>query len=355
MGYHHIMVFLITILTLSIVIFVHELGHYYAAKKCGVGVLEFSIGMGPKVIGINRNKTLYSLRLLPFGGFVKLEGFEETADESSESSYKNKTISQRALIISAGSLMNLFFAFLLYLILVFVQGVPSVSTTIDTIMTYAPAYNAGVLMGDKVVSVDGVLLDNNGQMLIKKVQDSKGYPLALRVQRDDKILSLSVTPELSEGNYIFGIILETQFSSISILKGISKSINIFSEQIRMVFKSLGMLISGKAKLADLTGPVGIVQFAAFQLDKSVFGFLNIIAMISISLGIINLFPFPVLDGGHLFFLGVEALIKRPIPDKALSIIGNVSAVFLIALMAIIVLNDIRFWQERQQLFNTLFG
>jgi regulator of sigma E protease len=347
--------FLITILTLSIVIFVHELGHYYAAKKCGVGVLEFSIGMGPKLIGINRNKTLYSLRLLPFGGFVKLEGFDETADKSSVSSYKNKSISQRAFIISAGSIMNLIFAFLLYVFFVFVQGAPSISTTVDTIMNDAPAYNAGILVGDNVLSVDGVSLDNNGQMLIKKVQDSKGSPIAIRVQRKNEILSLLVTPELSEGKYIFGVILETQFSSITVIEGISKSIKIFSEQIRMVFKSLGMLISGKANLADLTGPVGIVQFAAFQLDKSVIGFLNIIAMISISLGIINLFPFPVLDGGHLFFLGIEGLIKRPIPDKALSIIGNVSAMFLIALMAIIVLNDIRFWQDRQQLFDSLFG
>jgi regulator of sigma E protease len=351
------MSFFITIFALGFVIFIHELGHMWSAKRFGIGVYEFSIGMGPKVFSKKVDETEYSLRAFPFGGFVKLAGLDEDDGESVEDSlnFKKKPLWQRSVVIAAGSIMNLLLGFLIYSLVFSTQGVPESSATIATVVDGSPAQEAGLMTGDVIQSINQVSLDGKGKNLVEIVSNSKGEELVLAFSREgaDKVVSLM--PKASGDSFIIGVALEVEYNRLNPFAAIGKGLVITGQQVMLVFKSLGMLFTGGASLKQLTGPIGIVQFASFQFGESLSQFLNVMAMISISLGVINLFPFPVLDGGHLVFLGIEAIRRKPVSQKVEILISNIGAAILITLMVLVVFNDIRFWQFRSDFFKSLMG
>lgn len=351
------MSFFITIFALGFVIFIHELGHMWSAKRFGIGVYEFSIGMGPKLFSKKIKETEYSLRAFPFGGFVKLAGLDEDEDESVDESlnFKLKPLWQRSIVIAAGSIMNLVLGFLIYTVVFSIHGIPESTVTVSTIVDGSPAQEAGLLSGDEILSINGQYLDGKGANLVKLVSQSKGERLSVQILRGEHTHTLDITPEASGTGYLIGVALDVEYQRLNPISALGKGVLVTSQQIGLVFKSLGMLFSGSASLKQLTGPIGIVQFASFQFGESISQFFNVMAMISISLGVINLFPFPVLDGGHLVFLGLEAIRRKPVSQKVEILISNIGAAVLITMMVLVVFNDIRFWQFRSDFFKSLMG
>ncbi|MCP4049930.1 MAG: RIP metalloprotease RseP [bacterium] len=350
------MSFIITIFVLGVVVFVHELGHMLMAKRAGIGVLEFAVGMGPVVYSIKTEQTLYSLRCLPFGGFVKLAGLDEEDIEKvnlqPENSYYRKPVLSRFLTIVSGSLVNIFFGFIVYVLIFALTGVPEVTNTIEEVVADSPAFEAGLKKGDTILSVNGYPVLDTQKDLVEKISKSRDMSVLIEFRSEDQAVSqLSsrrIVPEdlYSSGEGKIGVyfrVKQKRFNPVYSLWLASKeTVN----TVKLVFVSLNMLINGKVGLNELAGPIGIIQIASYTLKKGFLSFLNIIAMISISLGVINLFPFPVLDGGHVVLLGIEAVRKKRLSKKLETMVNNTGASILIALMLFIIVNDVINWKDR---------
>ena len=344
----------LTLIGLTIIVIIHELGHFWAAIHSGIGVHEFSIGMGPKVFGKRIKETDYNFRLLPIGGYVKLAGMDDKDQENTppELNYYNKPIKNKMLVIAAGSLMNIIFGFLIYFLLFSANGVPSSTTTIDKILPNSPAQEAGILSGDTILKIDDKKIENT-ESAIKIISQSANQNLILTVLRDNNQLSFNIVPSEKNKKGIIGVQFLTQLERKSISDAFTTSITSTKNNVALVFQSFQMLFSGKASLNDMAGPIGIVQFASFELERSPINFFFILAMISISLGVINLFPIPVLDGGYLILLSIEAITKKTISKKWETIIFNIGAILLISLMLFLVSNDLFQWKDRISLLNSI--
>ena len=348
------MSFLLTILALGFVIFIHELGHLLAAKKAKVGVSEFAVGMGPKLVSFNFGDTMYSLRALPFGGFIKAKGLDDLEDCPVEEDFREKSILSRASILAAGSAMNILLGFIIFFMIAFIYGEQRLSAKVETVLADYPAQQQGVLVGDEITHINNSRVIDVQTDLIQVIQSSNGDDILLGLVRNNEALSVTVSPQVSEkGTYVIGV----SFQAVSIKMGLFQSIasgwnrTVFT--IGQSFDGLKMLVSGGANVKDLAGPVGIIQIASSQIQKSLVAFFGLIAFISISLGIINLFPFPVLDGGHLLFLFIEGLRGKPLNKNAEAIINNTAAAVLIGLMIFIVFNDVVSWNERVDLIREM--
>jgi len=341
---------IITILALGIVIFIHELGHLLAAKRAGIGVPEFSIGMGPKIFSWQGNETTYKLRLLPLGGFVKLSGLDEEEGPVPDAlNYHKKTFSQRFLTIVAGAAMNILLGFVLFSILYATQGKPVLSPVIGSIVADSPAQLAGLQVGDKLLSIDTHPIKDVKKDFILYVRTHNQHPITLSIARADDIIETKITPTGQPPQ--IGVGLSTELQKLNIFSGIAAGFKETVSQIAMTGITIKMLITGSAGLKDLAGPVGILQMASTGLHHSVAAFLGIMAMISIGLGTANLLPLPVLDGGHIVFLIIEKIRGKKLPQKVEATILNAGVVLLIGLMLLIIGNDVLHWKERTNLLN----
>ncbi len=345
----------IALFGLSIVVFVHELGHMLVAKRAGIGVLEFSVGMGPKLFSRRRKETIYSIRLLPFGGFVRLAGMDdEDGDEvPPEKNYYAKPLRSRLATIAAGSVFNIVFGFLLFSVLYMFMGVPTLNNRIDMVKPDSPAMKAGLLAGDAIIEVNGHAVTHPQDDIITQIHRSGGQPLVLTFQRAGQTISTNLIPQIKGGKGIIGVQLGVSYHRYSPIKAVYYGGLATIDKIKLVFVSIKMLLAHEAGLKDLAGPVGIIQLTSFELQRGLVNFIGIMALISISLGVANLFPFPVLDGGHILFLAIEAVRGKRLSKKTETFIYNVSAAILIGLMVIIVVNDVLNWQGRVNLLNQL--
>jgi regulator of sigma E protease len=350
---------LITVFALSVVIFVHELAHMIFARKAGIGVIEFSVGMGPKYYSKKIGETIYSLRLFPIGGFVKLAGLddEDPEEKTALPGYYDATMWGRASTIMAGSLMNIVFGFLIFFWMYSAVGIPQITNQIDMVLPNSPAYEMDLLKGDRIVKINGIVVTDVHQDITQVIHQSAEKSIELTCKRGEIYRVVTIIPRDLENNGkgLIGIVFASSHTSRNPFLIIKYAVKDTIGSVVLVFKSLKMLVSGGAKLKDLAGPIGIIQFASFSLSKSVLGFLNIIATISISLGIVNLLPIPVLDGGHLLFLGIETFRKKRLSKKAEEIIGNAGAALLISLMVFIIFNDIINWNDRVSFLRNLTG
>ena len=350
--------FFITVLALGFVVFFHELGHMLFAKWFGVGVYEFSVGMGPKVLGKKIKETLYSVRLLPFGGFVKLAGLDDEESEvpvDENLKFTSKPVYQRFLILSAGSLMNIFLGFLIFFFLYLFMGVPHSTTEISSVAPHSSAMVAGLKGGDVIESVDGVSLNHSGNLLVSRIMSSNQHPLAFRVLRNGQFFEVTLSPKFEKNKYVIGVVLKSVPIHVSFFQAVKLGAMTVCYHVYLVFYGLSELFHGHAAMDQLTGPIGIIQFASYQFHEGVLQFFKVIAMISISLGVMNLLPFPVLDGGHLFFLLFEGVRGKPLSKKIEGYVNNGGIAILVALMLLIVVNDIRFWGLRSQILKSLLG
>jgi regulator of sigma E protease len=344
---------LITLLGLGVVIFVHELGHLWAAKRAGIGVIEFSIGMGPKVYSRPFNGTLYAIRAFPLGGFVKLAGMDPEDSENNipvSAHFQSRPMSGRMLTIVAGSLMNLSFGFLLFVCLFSFSGKAIVSPTIEGVLPNSPAATVGLQAGDILQQLNGQNIQDVSKDFIQKLQQIDG-DIHIQVIRDDASFDVTLSPSRVDGRAQIGVrfAIAEERQPVGFREALDMGAKTTWGHVTMVFKTLGMLFSGKVSVKDMAGPVGIIQFATAGLSHGFSQFIGIVAMISISLGIFNLFPFPVLDGGHLVLLMIEAVRGKPLSETTTNRIQQFGTVVLIALMILILFNDISQWQARWQL------
>jgi regulator of sigma E protease len=343
-----------TAIVLGIIIFVHELGHFLLAKKLGVGVLKFSLGFGPKLVGRKIGETEYQIAVFPLGGFVKPLGedpSEELKEEDRHRSLWAQPIWKRALIFGAGSLFNLLLAVAIFSTVNISVGIPSTPpATIGEVSSGLPAEKAGLKKGDVVLSIDGVKV-SKWEALAKIIRASKGKELLIKIKRNDEILEFRVTPQASKEKNMFGeefstfvigirssgeIVVQKANPFVAVGHGFVQTWQIIELTIVGVVKLIERVIPAKT----IGGPILIAQLAGEQAKRGLLSFALFMALISISIGIFNLFPIPILDGGHFLFLGLEAVLRRPISIKTMEIAQQVGLIFIVLLMLFAFYNDL---------------
>ncbi len=346
--------FVAAIIVLGFLIVFHELGHFLVAKRVGVGVLKFSIGFGPKVIGRKVGTTEYVVSAIPLGGFVKMVGEdpeEELSEADREISFHHKSVGRRALIVLAGPFANLFFAFLAFSLVFAIYGtrIPSEAAKVGGVMEGMPAAQAGLRVGDVVAAVNGAGVAKWDD-LSERIRASGGKELKLTVTRDGSTLELQATPTVKPDKNIFGETVGDAYV-IGIERGFDQqdvnpivAIGMGAQQtgwwVKTLLISLGKMFQGRIPAKDIGGPILIVQAAGQQARLGLEYLLNFMAVISVNLGVLNLLPIPVLDGGHLFFFAIEAILRRPLDIRHREIAQQVGLVLLISLMAFAFYNDI---------------
>ncbi len=342
----------ITVLLMGVLIFVHELGHYLTARACRVTIYEFAIGMGKKIAGFTSPKTgiQYSLRLIPVGGYVSMAGEDETkeGEENDPNAFNKKSVWQRIVILAAGAAMNVLTGFLAMLVLtagMTMAGYKLPSTTIGQFAQAAPSYVSGLELGDRILSIDGVKI-HTGYDLSYEIMFNGYKPVDVVVERDgQKLLIPDVRFPTGEEQ---GILLGGM--DFSVLAAETTAGNVFktafyrgTSSIKMVFDSIGGMITGRFGFTDLSGPIGMtaaVQDVASQ-PMAGWNILYLFAVIAMNLGVMNLMPLPALDGGRLFFRLVEVLrFGKPVNERVEATIHGMGMMLLLGLMVIIALKDV---------------
>ncbi len=343
-----------TAVTLGVLIFVHELGHFLACRFANVGVEKFSIGFGRELISWQGKETRYSISLIPFGGFVKPRGetYEEIKERGGKIDSRDflaASIWNRFLILVAGVAMNFLFAYILFAS-VFLVGRPILSSTIGGFMKGYPAETSGLNPGDKITQINGHLV-NNWQDLTLQILQSKGKQLEFSVLRHGNRLNLTVVPQFEEGRDIFGqtkqvprigikpseeFIVERYGFKDSIIKAAEFEWNLTA----LTYQALWRLVTGQLSFKSISGPIGIVSMAGSVARMGIIALLQFAAVLSVSLGVINSLPIPALDGGHLFFLAIEAVRRKQLSLKVQEKMTQVGFYFLMALMVLVVFNDL---------------
>ena len=352
------------IFVLSALVLVHELGHFVAARRLGVGVIKFSIGFGPRVWGFVRGGTEYVISAFPLGGFVKMVGeHEEEHDGSAGSagaaeaaappdparSFENKSVWARMAIIVAGPLANVAFAVLVFW-LVFMAGVPMLLPEVGTVQPNFPAADAGLKVGDTITAIDARAIVT-WEDLTEIVHASAGIERVFTVRRGDETLSLRITPRASPSSTVFGEATTVGLVGITPagtfmtrrhgpLEAAALSLGRTGEIMKMTLVGIGKIFQRIVPASTIGGPIMIVQMAGQQAQAGAMNLVFFSAFLSISLGLFNLFPIPVLDGGQIWFLLIEAVRGRPLSRRVKEITQQVGLVLLVLLMLFAFYNDI---------------
>jgi len=415
---------IVAIIALSIIIIIHELGHFIVARAVGISVKEFSIFMGPKIFSKEKNGTVYSIRAIPIGGYVNLEGEEE--DVESETSFSSKKPHEKIMVIAAGPIFNILFAIIALFILFLFTGY---STDTDTVMVEnMPAYEAGLQSGDEIVSIDGkkvmdpldltiLIYQNNGQLVnveykrdgklysknimpakeggtkylvgfqtvgesLKVVdisKDSNGYKKGLRIGdvitaindqeinsrtqltkimeankekdinvtyvRDGKSYNIIITPTISTQPIYYNLGIYYNYSSLNVFTALKHSINFSLSTVRSIYYSILWLVTGAVSLKEVMGPVGIVTTLGNSVKQDTFkliimNLVNMMAFISLNLGLMNLLPIPALDGSKIIIYSIEGIRGKKFDVKKTAIVSFIGLICLMALLVATTFNDI---------------
>lgn len=352
-GITQVLLVIIAVLLFGLVITIHEFGHFFTAKLCGIRVNEFAVGMGPQIVSFQKGDTLYSLRLLPIGGYCAMEGEQE--DSSDERAFNRKPVWKRILVVCMGAVMNIVLGLIL-MVIVLLQMPLMGSNVVARFEENSALQAAGIQVGDVITSIDGytvrtdrdlqfalAILDTSGsEVLADFTVDREGQTLRFpdvklnTVQAEDGTKSIIFDFKVMAIPKTFGTVLQ---------KAVEDTISI----VRLVWQSLFMLVTGQFGLNDLAGPVGtasaITQAASTGLESNGFAgalsnIVYIIMVITVNLGIMNLLPIPALDGGRLLFLLIEAVVRRPIPRRFEGIVTAAGFIFLMAVMVLVTFSDI---------------
>ena len=340
------------VVLLGVLIFVHELGHFLVAKRAGVGVLKFSLGFGPRIIGRKIGETEYLLSLIPLGGYVKLLGEspgEELSSEEEKKSFLKQPVWKKIGIVAAGPVFNLLFALMIFA-LVYMIGVPVLTSEIGGLQPGSAASEAGIAVGDKVSAVDGKSVTKWDE-LSEMISQSHGKTLVITVQRNQVPLEITVTPRTMKTKNLFGEAVETFKIGVSPApRTVVERLNPFAalgagaKQTWMISKltviSIVKMFEGVVSPKSLGGPIMIAQLAGAQVQEGIIPFIMFMALLSINLAILNLLPIPVLDGGQLFFYVVEIVLGREVNLRWREMAQQVGFVLLILLMVFVFAMDI---------------
>lgn len=320
------------IILFVLLIFPHELGHFLVAKAVGVKVNEFAFGMGPALVQRQGAETLYSIRLIPIGGYCAMEG--ENEESENPRAFDNKPGWAKISVLVAGAAMNVLIAVVVLSIVMGIVG--SATTTIDEVQKDSPAYVAGILAGDEIVAVDDTAIKEWSDLTTYIGASEKTVDVT--VNRNDTEMTMSVTPQLTEdGRYVIGITSRLSHNPITAVKnGVVSTWNM----TLMMFDSLRMLVTGEVPASDITGPVGIVTMVSDTNTYGWYYFASLVALMSINLAIINLLPLPALDGGRILFVIIRKITGRMISDDLEGRIHMIGMMLLFALMIFATWNDL---------------
>ena len=341
------------LIVLGILIFFHEFGHFLIARLFRVGVEKFSLGFGPRLLGKKVGITDYRLSLVPLGGYVKMVGEEPDEDLDPQLipiSFTHKHVLKRILIVFAGPFFNILLAVLIFWVIAFVSGVMILKPAIGSVKENSPAHIAGFKKGDLVTAVDGVAVET-WEAMADRITHSGGKPLEITVERPEGSLILRATPELITSKnllgeeikrYVIGIGTagETTSRKLGFFQAAEESLRQTYAIVELMVMIVTKLITGDIPIDTVGGPIMIAQMAGDQAKAGISSLFQFIAVISVNLAVINLLPIPVLDGGHLLFFGIEAVIGRPVNVKVREVAQQVGMVLLIMLMILVFYNDI---------------
>ncbi len=354
---------IISIIVFSIIIIVHELGHFWVAKKVGILVQEFSVGMGPLIVSKQIGETEYSLRAFPFGGFCRMQG--ETDDEDDKPagydfsrSFNGKSVFQRIAVIFAGPAMNFILAFILIFVLLGVNGF--LLPQIKSVEANSAAYESGLRAGDEIVEVNGkkilIYQDFSPALNLNKADE----PVDMVIERDGDKYNVSVTPEYNEeyGRYMMGFTFDGRYGLFSeevegfekagIAETIKNDIGTMVYFVKSVVSGFIRIFTFQVKSEEVSGPIGIISTIGdtyeagmeYGIGNALLNLFALSALLSTNLGVLNLFPIPAMDGGRLAFLIVEGIRKRPVNPEIEGRIHFAGFVLLLVFMVFVAFNDI---------------
>ncbi len=339
-------------LGLGYLIFFHEAGHFLVARLCGVRVNVFSLGFGRKLWSKTIGETEYRLSVLPLGGYVRMVGEnpgDEVTEEEKAVSFSHKPLSARAAIVAAGPVSNLLLAFIIFYLSMIVAGVPTISTMVGGVLAERPAAAAGVQAGDKVLAVNGQPVDS-WEKMVEQIQRHGADGLTLEVLRNKERLILRIKPDVVQDKDLFGEERTRYLVGISASSNLSvrdigplEAIPMAGVQVweagTLIVRSINALVRAKVPLDSVGGPVQITQIASDAARNGANSFLFIIALISVNLAVLNLLPVPALDGGHLFFFLIEAVIRKPLSTSVREKAQQVGMALLLLLIVLVTFND----------------
>ncbi len=331
---------LFAILFFGVIIALHEFGHFSTAKLFKIKVNEFSIGMGPAILKKQKGETLYALRLLPIGGFVSLEGEDETSDDPR--AFGNQKAWKRFIVIAAGATLNILLGLVLIAIMLGISGsVPT--TTVSDVTEDMYTAETGVLVGDKVISIDGTKVHSARDLYYCLYRNNDGkYDVVVR--RDGERIEfeqMEVIYDMEKGFCSF-IVSSEDVTALNLIPG---SVRETLSMTKMIWLSLIDMVSGNYGMDELSGPVGTIGIVADTASSAVAAadyasIIFILAFITVNIGLVNLLPLPALDGGRLFFIAIEFIFRRPVPKKFEAVVHAAGLILLLGLMALITFNDI---------------
>lgn len=370
----------VTILIFLVMITLHEFGHFAAAKATGVGVLEFSVGMGPAIFKKQGKNTLYSVRIFPIGGYCSLLGENGGSDEAG--AFCNQKLWKRFLVVSAGAVVNLLLGFILFAVIVGISG-PFASNVIDSMDERSYLSEAGVMPGDRIVAINGHKVNFYQDIQLYSDEFADGSDFELTIKQDGKKKKLTVKPSFEERTITYN---ETSAEVVEIINGIEKRTTesytepvpeeyvgkVFSQSryimgfvarqeevtaanilpqawyymsyvTRSIYTALGDLITGNAGIDSVSGPVGVADVVDSAMDSGEYRGINIlliVAMLTVNLGIFNLLPLPALDGGRLFFMLIELVRGKPVSPEKEGMVHTIGLILLLLLAVVICFNDI---------------
>ncbi|NLP18218.1 MAG: RIP metalloprotease RseP [Firmicutes bacterium] len=315
----------------------HEVGHFTVAKLMGIRVEEFGIGFGTQIFSHKRGETLYSLRLLPLGGFVKMSG-EDTPAPSDARSYNNKSVLTRIAVIAAGPFMNLVLAVILFGLIFFISGVPEQAPLVGGIIADSPAQGAGLQIGDEVLSINGQEVETWEQMALS-IQEGAGERIRLTVARQDEtfIVELRPEPDPETGINLIGVerVIRRYRPLTSVYYGFLQTV----EAAIFIITMLAGMITGRIA-PELSGPVGIIQTVGEAARTGFLDVLFLAAILSINIALFNFFPIPMLDGGQLLFLTVEGIRGKPLRPEQEGFFRFIGILLLLLLLVAVTYSDI---------------
>ncbi len=359
-GLHYALSFFFII---SVIVFIHEFGHYYIARRCGVRVESFSIGFGKEIYGwTDKHGTRWKLSLFPLGGYVKMYGdygaastpdaakLKRMSAKQKSEAFHFKSLKQKAAVVSAGPLANFVFAIVILSVFFWAYGRPETTPEVGSIVKESAAEEAGLKVGDRILSISGSTITRFED--IREVASMHpDEALDLTYQRGDKVHTATITPRLSETTDIFGNKIRVGLIGIGSTKVEYRALNplqAFPAAVIEVYnisantlKAIGQILTGRRSSDELSGILRIGQYSGQATTQGIAVILWFMAVLSVNLGLINLFPIPVLDGGHLMYYALEALKGRPLAEKFQEWGYRAGFAILMALMAFATYNDLK--------------
>jgi len=340
------------IVVFSLMVMIHEMGHFFVAKRAGIKVLEFAFGIGPKLFGIRGKETLYSVRIFPLGGFVRFLSAEEIQEDDHVNrqellnrSFESKSLWQKIMTIAAGPIMNFVLGAVLFIVVFAWFGVPTASNVIGKVSADKPAAKAGLETGDRILAVNGVQTQD-WNSLTGQISSKPGEKISFRIEKakTKEIVDMEIMPQYDQQlkRGLIGIEASEAFiynKKVSVLKAIQSGFQQTVGWTRTIIVYIIQMITGEMPV-ELSGPVAVAQVIGEGARQGLSNLLSLTAILSIQFGILNLLPFPALDGGQLAVLAYEGIRRKPMKSEIKGWIQLTGFALLMVLMLAVTYKDI---------------